>query len=69
MPLRIDGAADLDPRAKVWKWEEHLLVGPPCRRTEKSAQACTDERAQSWDREDNPAAVGVSASVHDSTAA
>ncbi|MEU7473549.1 replication-relaxation family protein [Streptomyces sp. NPDC044984] len=38
-----------------------------CRRTEKSAQACTDERAQSWDREDNPAAVGVSASVHGST--
>ncbi|MFF3343671.1 hypothetical protein [Streptomyces flavidovirens] len=27
MPLRIDGGADLDPRAKVWKWEEHLLVG------------------------------------------
>ncbi|MFD5099828.1 hypothetical protein [Streptomyces albidochromogenes] len=27
MPLRIDGAAGLDPRAKVWRWEEHLLVG------------------------------------------
>ncbi|MEV3993591.1 hypothetical protein AB0J57_32305 [Streptomyces sp. NPDC049837] len=27
MPLRIDGAAELDPRAEVWKWEEHLLVG------------------------------------------
>ena len=22
MPLRIEGAADLEPRAKVWKWEE-----------------------------------------------
>ncbi|MEU9984846.1 hypothetical protein [Streptomyces sp. NPDC050856] len=27
MPLRVDGAAELDPRAKVWRWEEHLLVG------------------------------------------
>ncbi|MFF8610729.1 hypothetical protein ACF06X_33015 [Streptomyces sp. NPDC015346] len=27
MPLRIDGAADLEPRAKVWRWEDHLLVG------------------------------------------
>ncbi|MET8771415.1 hypothetical protein [Streptomyces sp. NPDC004658] len=27
MPLRADGAAGLDPRAKVWKWEEQLLVG------------------------------------------
>lgn len=27
MPLRTDGAADLEPRAKVWKWEEHLLAG------------------------------------------
>ncbi|MEU6603379.1 hypothetical protein [Streptomyces flaveolus] len=25
--LRSDGAAGLDPRAKVWKWEEQLLVG------------------------------------------
>jgi hypothetical protein len=27
MPLRRDGADALDPRAKVWKWEENLLVG------------------------------------------
>ncbi|WP_328681832.1 hypothetical protein OG905_38450 [Streptomyces sp. NBC_00322] len=27
LPLRVDGADDLDPRAKVWKWEKHLLVG------------------------------------------
>lgn len=27
MPLRRDGAGALDPRAKVWKWEENLLVG------------------------------------------
>lgn len=26
-PLRVDGADELDPRAKVWKWEENLLVG------------------------------------------
>jgi hypothetical protein len=24
MPLRVDGADKLQPRAKVWKWEEHL---------------------------------------------
>ncbi|GJF26854.1 hypothetical protein SHO565_74180 [Streptomyces sp. HO565] len=33
-----------------------------------TAQSCTDERAQSWDREDEAAAVGVSASADDSTA-
>ncbi|MEV6478015.1 hypothetical protein [Streptomyces sp. NPDC051657] len=27
MPLRRDKAGALDPRAKVWKWEENLLVG------------------------------------------
>ncbi|MFB7411418.1 hypothetical protein ACFCZ2_29990 [Streptomyces sp. NPDC056202] len=27
MPLRRDGADALAPRAKVWKWEENLLVG------------------------------------------
>ena len=27
MPLRRAGADALDPRAKVWKWEENLLVG------------------------------------------
>lgn len=27
MPLRRDGADALGPRAKVWKWEEDLLVG------------------------------------------
>ncbi|MFI5634724.1 hypothetical protein ACIA8E_36320 [Streptomyces sp. NPDC051664] len=27
MPLRRDGADELDPRARVWKWEENLLVG------------------------------------------
>ncbi|THA36068.1 hypothetical protein E6R18_01540 [Streptomyces sp. A1277] len=27
MPLRRDGADALDPRAKVWQWEEDLLVG------------------------------------------
>nr|WP_073491792.1 hypothetical protein [Streptomyces phaeoluteigriseus] len=27
MPLRRDGADALDPRAKVWKWDENLLVG------------------------------------------
>lgn len=27
IPLRTDGAADLDPRVTIWKWEEHLLVG------------------------------------------
>ncbi|MFF7581195.1 hypothetical protein ACFZBE_40700 [Streptomyces sp. NPDC008061] len=27
IPLRVDGADALDPRAKVWKWEENLLVG------------------------------------------
>jgi hypothetical protein len=42
------------------------LTETACRRTEKSARARTDERAQSWDRDDNPAAVAVSASVHDS---
>ena len=27
IPLRVDGTDALDPRAKVWKWEENLLVG------------------------------------------
>ncbi|MFG3310288.1 hypothetical protein [Streptomyces wuyuanensis] len=27
MPLRQDGADALDPQAKVWKWEEQVLVG------------------------------------------
>jgi hypothetical protein len=27
MPLRTDGAAALDPRAKAWTWHEHLLAG------------------------------------------
>ncbi|MFF4803283.1 transposase [Streptomyces sp. NPDC001351] len=36
-----------------------------CRRTEKYAQACTDARAQAWDRDDSPAAVGGVASVRD----
>lgn len=27
IPLRRDGAEELDPRAKVWRWEEDLLVG------------------------------------------
>jgi len=27
MPLRVDGADALDPRAKIWKWEKELLVG------------------------------------------
>jgi hypothetical protein len=57
---------DTDPDIEAWTFSPPHTV---CQRTEKSAQACTDERAQSWDWEDNPAAVGVSASVHDSTAA
>ncbi|MFJ6797051.1 hypothetical protein [Streptomyces sp. NPDC091268] len=27
MPLRTGGAAGLEPRAKVWRWGEHMLVG------------------------------------------
>jgi nucleoside-diphosphate-sugar epimerase len=44
----------LKKRSTSWKppWHESSA---PCRRTEKSAQACTDERAQSWDRDDERA--------------